>query len=157
MPKELEQRLLEWATAINLVAENIDNCGIIKSIENELKKDILSQDKLFAIFENYAPYPKTHKLDFIFDAIQPEYQGLLFKNFKDCHSNYLMKQKDTINQQKNLTKIAIEDFKIILKKLPNFADLRYISAGNGTTSVNGTIIGSLANSIIITLSNIKKD
>lgn len=68
-----------------------------------------------------------------------------------------MKQKDTINQQKNLTKIAIEDFKIILKKLPNFADLRYISAGNGTTSVNGTIIGSLANSIIITLSNIKKD
>lgn len=38
MPKELEQRLLEWATAINLVAENIDNCGIIKSIEKELKK-----------------------------------------------------------------------------------------------------------------------
>src|SRR6185437_4115669 len=43
-------------------------------INDKLMASKLVQDELFAIFENYAPYPKTHKFIDIFKSIRSKYQ-----------------------------------------------------------------------------------
>lgn len=68
----------------------INKTSIATPIANLLKdKNNLSQDELLAIFENYTPYPQTHKVLEIFNTINSQLQNQLFNNFKDTACWYL--------------------------------------------------------------------
>lgn len=130
--------------------------GAYELIDNRLMESKLSQDELFAIFENYTPYPQTHIAIDIFKSIKSEYQQDVYNNFKKCFCYYLMNNTTftTSNYSvESVEALQFDKFEEILNSMHNLYDFRYMSAGNGNVQAHGGLLSSLNNAVCIVLLN----
>lgn len=141
-----------------MIKNNSDNKHI--SIDSILMKSILSQDELFAIFKNYAPYPKTHKFIDIFKTIKIDYQEKISNKFKECYCYYLINYTNLANAyeiEQDLVTLSLKEFEHILTVVKNFSECRYLSAGNGYYESHGVLLSALNEATRYTLINIENN
>lgn len=123
-------------------------------VNDKLLKNRLSQDELFAIFENYSPYPETHKLINIFESIQNKYQQKMYSKFKECFFHYLTicEYPDSLQIVESL---QFDEFKTIISK-HDFTSFRYICEGNDHLESHGGLLSSLEYAVRLVLLDIER-
>lgn len=133
--------------------------GTDELIKDKLMELQLSQDELFAIFKEYAPYPKTHKYIDIFESIKSEYQQNIYDKFKNHFCYYLINYTTFLNNVdsiKSVEALQFNNFKDSLKELHNFVDFRYVSGGSGNICSHGGLLSSLNEAVRDVLLEIEK-